>query len=367
MKTRLQVLIMITPLSRFRIDGILEFAQRHDWALTFHDRLGGLPPTFDYDGILVTLRADNPTLAYVREARRRGIPVVDLTIQRPRVNLPRVISDHAEIGRLAGRHFRERGITHAAWFSTGWSHVHGIRMDGFTEALGFRPEEWVTPDAAETRAWLRQAARPTGVLAYDETDAVRLLNICTACGLSVPDDIAILSIGDDPLITDHQSVPISCIRQNFARGGRDAAALLDRLMHGQKPPRHPVLIPPDGIAIRQSTDTFADDDPVIARTLLYIRDNMSRPFGAAQIADALGVSRSVLDKTFVAKFGHSIGKEILSRRMSKARILLGQGQMNINEISRACGFCAPGYFIRKFTAVYGTTPYQWLKCRRNPG
>ena len=352
---------MITPLSRFRIDGIFEFAQQHDWALTFHDRLGGLPPTFDYDGILVTLRADNPTLAYVREARRRGIPVVDLTIQRPRVNLPRVISDHAEIGRLAGRHFRERGITHAAWFSTGWSHVHGIRMDGFTKALGFRPEEWVTPDAAETRALLRQAARPTGVLAYDETDAVRLLNICTACGLSVPDDIAILSIGDDPLITDHQSVPISCIRQNFVKGGHDAAALLAKLMHGQRPPRNPVLIPPDGIAVRQSTDTFSDDDPIIARTLLYIRNNMNRSFGAAQIADALGVSRSVLDKAFTAKFRHSIGDEILRRRLEKARLLLSEGMLNINEIAATCGFCAPSYFIRKFTEKTGITPHQWRK------
>ena len=352
---------MITPLSRFRIDGILEFAQRHDWALTFHDRLGGLPPTFDYDGILVTLRADGPTLAYVREARRRRIPVVDLTIQHPRIRLPRVISDHAAIGRLAGGHFRERGLTHAAWFSTGWSNVHRLRMDGFARTLGFRPEKWVTSDVAETRTLLRRTAHPTGVLAYDETDAVRLLNICTASGLSVPDDIAILSIGDDPLITDHQSVPISCIRQNFVKGGRDAAALLDKLMHGQKPPRQPVLIPPDGIAIRRSTDTFADDDPIIARTLLYIRDNMNRSFGAAQIADALGVSRSVLDKTFTAKFRHSIGDEILRRRLVKARLLLSEGKLNVNEIAATCGFCAPSYFIRKFTEKNGLTPRQWRK------
>ena len=359
-KTR-QVLVMITPLSRLRIDGILGFAQENDWSLIFHDRLGGLAPSFDYDGILVTLRADEKTLAYIREAHRRGIPVVDLTIQRPKVKLPRVISDHKAIRRLAGEHFRERGLAHAAWFSTGWSNVHRSRMEGFAAALGFVPEKWVTNVAEETRKCLKRSPRPTGVLAYDETDAVRLLNICTSCGLSVPDDIAILSIGDDPLITDHQSVPISCIRQNFTKGGYAAAELLDRLMRGQQPPRQPVLIPPDGITIRRSTDTFADDDPVIARTLLYIRDNMNRSFGAAQIADALGVSRSVLDKTFTAKFRHSIGDEILRHRLAKARILLSEKRLNVNQIATTCGFCAPSYFIRKFTEKNGLTPLQWRK------
>ena len=160
METKRQVLVMITPLSRQRINGILAFAQRHDWSLTFHDRLGGLPPSFGYDGILATLRADESTLAYVREARRRGIPVVDLTIQHPRIRLPRVISDHAAIGRLAGAHFRERGLSRAAWFSTGWSNVHRIRLGGFAEALGFAPEKWVTPEADAACAFLRRARKP---------------------------------------------------------------------------------------------------------------------------------------------------------------------------------------------------------------
>lgn len=366
MQKKRHVLVMITPLSRLRIDGVLAFAQQHDWSITFHDRLGGLPPSFDYDGILVTLRADKPTLAYIHQARRRNIPVVDLTIQHPKIKLPRVISDHAAIGRLAGEHFKERGITHAAWFSTGWSNVHLIRTEGFSEALGFQPEKWVTSDFDEIRTLLKHAPHPTGILAYDETDAVRLLNICTACGLSVPDDIAILSIGDDPLITDHQSVPISCIRQNFTAGGYAAAELLNGLIRGEKPPNEPILIEPDGILVRRSTDTFSDDNPIIARTLLYIRDNLNRSFGAAQIADALGISRSCLDKAFAAKFGHSIGVEILNRRLAKAKLALTQNRLNINEIARACGFCAPSYFIRKFTAVYGTTPYQWMKHRKMP-
>lgn len=361
MEKKRQVLVMITPFSRLRIDGILAFAQQHNWSLTFQDRLGGLPPSFDYDGVLVTLRADGPTMKYVQEARHRGIQVVDLTIQRPRIRVPRVISDHVRIGNLAGEHFRERGITQAAWFSTSWSHVHQLRFNGFADAIGRIPEKWVTIQQDELCAHLLHAQRPTGVLAYDETDAVRLLNACTASKISVPDDIAILSIGDDPLITDHQCVPISCIRQNFAAGGFAAAELLDALMDGKPPPAKPCLIKPDGILVRRSTDTFADDNPLIAKTLLFIRDNLNRAFGAAQIASALGVSRSRLDKTFSAKFGSSIGEEILNHRLTKACQLLAERQLNVNVTAAACGFCATSYFIRKFAARHGVTPYQWLK------
>ena len=132
----------------------------------------------------------------------------------------------------------------------------------------------------------------------------------------------------------------------------------------KRKPQVLVMITPDGILVRKSTDTFADDNPLVARTLRYIRDNLGRSFGAAQIAEALNVSRSVLDKTFVAKFGHSIGEEILSRRLAKAKLLFAQSQLNVNEVSGTCGFCAPSYFIRKFTTALGMTPHQWLKRQR---
>ena len=63
-----------------------------------------------------------------------------------------------------------------------------------------------------------------------------------------------------------------------------AAALLDRLMRGGNAPSRPILIRPDGISTRQSTDTFAHADPLIRSILLYIRDNLTRPFGAEQVA-----------------------------------------------------------------------------------
>lgn len=354
-----RVLAMVTPVSRERIEGISRFAREHGWMLTIHDRLGGASPNEDYDGVLATLREDRQVLRYVERMTRRSVPVVDLTVQHPEIAVPRVISDHREIGRLAGEHFKERGFRLVAWFSTGWTNVHALRVEGLRESFGAEPEKWVIRHDADVIRKVKAAEKPVAVLAYSEAEAVHLLQLCLSAGIDVPDEIAILSIGDDPLITDNQPVPISCIRQNFRRGGYAAAALLDRLMDGRRPPAVPILVPPDGILIRRSTDTMADDDPLIRRVLLYIRDNLDHPFGAEQVAEYLGVSRSRLDKSCTARFGRSLGREILAARFKEAKRLLQEGELNIDEIARRTGFCNPAYFIKKFKMAFGSTPRKW--------
>lgn len=356
-----RVLAMITPVSHARIEGISRYAHEHGWLLTIHDRLAGTQPGNDYDGVIVTLRSDERVAGFVRRMAKGGIPVVDMTIERPRVKLPRVISDHRMIGFLAGEHFKECGFLSAAWFSTGWTNVHALRFAGLAESLGHTPLKWVIPGEAETIRTLKAAPKPVSVLAYSEAEAVRLLHLCLAARLDVPDDVAILSIGDDHLITDNQPVPISCIRQNFPKGGYEAARLLDDLMNGRRPPSAPIMIFPDGITVRRSTDTVANDNQLVRRALLFIRDNMSRPFGAKQVAEALGVSRSRLDKTFAAQMGKSVGDEILEARLRKARRILLGGVSNVNETARMTGFDSAAYFIKKFKAAFEQTPLKWMR------
>ena len=357
-KTR-RVLVMVTPVSRERIEGISRFAREHGWMLTIHDRLAGAAPGDDYDGILATLRSDEKVVRYIRRMAAAGASVVDLTVERPAINVPRVVSDHRMIGFMAGEHFKERGFRRVAWYSSGWTNVHALRVAGLAESLGWEPERWVLRKDADTTRKIKSAVKPVAVLAYSEAEAVHLLQLCLSAGLDVPDEMALLSIGDDPLITDNQPVPISCIRQNFQLGGYEAAALLEKLMNGQRASATPVMIPPEGISVRRSTDTMADDDPLIRSVLLYMRDNLNRPFGPEQIAEHLGISRSKLDKTCAARFGRSLGKEILATRLAEAKRLLREGELNIDEVARCTGFCSAAYFIKKFGSAFGETPRKW--------
>lgn len=354
-----RVLTMINPISHLRIGGVARFAKENGWLLTIHDRLYGLEPSTDYDGVLATIRQNGRELDYIRRMRRRGVPIVDLTIEHPQFKLPRVISDHWAIGRLAGRHFEERGFSNVAWFSVAWTHVHDLRYQGLAESSRRPPDRIVSADERETLKRVLALPKPLAVLSYDEADAARLLTICLRAGIAIPDDVAILAIGDDPLFVGNQAVPLSSVGLNPSRAGYAAAALLQRLMTTKTSCTQPLLIKPTGIIVRRSTDTLANDDPLVRRSLLYIRDNLSRPFGAEQIANALGVSRSILDKTCAAKLGHSLGHEILQRRMQEAQRRLKRTDDQVAEIARATGFCSSAYFVKRFRELYGQTPFRY--------
>ena len=361
---KFKVLSLITPVSYPRIGGITRFADANGWSLTIHDRLFGRQPTTSYDGVLVTLREDMDVVKYVRAMRRRRIPVVDLTVEHPEIHLPRVISDHREIGRMGGRHFVDRGFANVAWFSTRWSYVHQLRYEGLFDICKNPspttvPQKLRSSDGRKIAKWANSLRKPVAVLTYDETDAQFLVNVCLDAKISIPDNIAVLAIGNDPLVTRYQAVPISSIGLNPERSGYAAAALLDRLMHGGETPVKPILIKPDGISVRKSTDTYAHENTIIRKALLYIRDNMNRPFGAEQIAEALGESRSKLDKTCTDGFGHSLGKEILLRRLGEAKRLLEKTDLQIAEIATACGFCSSAYLTERFHATFGVTPRRW--------
>ena len=365
-----KVLVMISPFSAARIAGVARYAREHGWHLMIQDRLGHDSLAWNGDGIVATLRSDAATVYTICKLMKRGIPVVDLTMSRPDIRAPRVTSDHVGIGRLAAEHFMERNFRNIAWFSVGWGNVHAMRYGGLTEK---KPaSRWVVNEAlpkAQRNDWctfirwiakiLKATPKPIAALTYDEADAAQLLDAAERIGLSVPEELAILSTGNDPIICENQSVPLSSIDQNLETGGYEAAALLDRIMNGKKPPKSPILIPPGGICLRRSTDIIVSHDPIVKQTLDYIAKHINLPFGAAQIAYALNISRNTLDKHFHADLNRSIGEEIKRQRIALAKLLLRNSDASVAEIAKRTGFCTPSHLSNTFRSATGMPPRVW--------
>ena len=373
---------MVNPMSAERVSGIARYAKAHGWNLMIQDRLGHTPLAWNGDGILATLRSDPVTFRSIEKLMKRGIPIVDLTVSRPESKIPRVTSDHREIGRLAARHFAEREFRHVAWFSTSWGNVHRLRFEGLTEFPASRPLKWVLSEELPAKLqgdwsafvdWigckLEASPKPLAVLTYDETDAARLLYAAKELGVNVPEELAILSIGNNPLICENQSVPLSSIDQNLERGGYEAAALLDRLMAARKrsnqgagnrkPGKRTILIPPAGIVMRRSTDVIAVDDPMVRKALEFIGENLGKPIGSPQIADALDVRRSELDRLFRERLARSVGEEIRRQRFARVKILLETTDCSVSDIAGATGYCTPSHLTNAFKSAFGLTPKAW--------
>ena len=373
---RKNVLVMVSPMSFPRTEGIARYAREHDWNLMIQDRLGYHPLAWNGDGVIATIRSDPVTFSCISRLMKRGVPLVDLTISRPDVSVPRVTSDHTAIGRLAAEHFRERNFRNAVWFSTGWGAVHAMRFKGLQEGLERTPLKWVLAESLPTSRqndwssftkWLRgafaAAPKPVAALTYDEADGARLLNAALELDISVPEELAILTIGDNRTICENQSVPLSSIDQNLERGGYEAAALLDRLMSGQRPPKKPILVPPLGVVVRRSTEVIAVSDPTVRKAMEFISKRLAQPIGSPQIADALGVRRPVLDTLFREHLCHSVGEEIRRQRFARAKLLLETTNMSVAAIAAETGYCSPSHFANTFRDATGVSPRAWRNRR----
>ena len=373
------VLLVIQPAYPERIQGIARFARSHGWHLTIVDRLARFPRGWRGDGALVTLRGNAKTNRFVQGLVRDGIPVVDLTFNHPEIKLPRVSGDHEAFGRLARQHFESLNFRHFAWFSTGWSHVHELRCSGFAPDV-----RWVLGDlvaADEIDNWrlflrvigrkLQSAPKPLAVLTYDDADAAKVLSATLEAGLRVPEDVAIMGIGNDTVICENQAVPLSSVDHDLERNGYEGATLLNKLMSSKREEgrgtrdeaQKSKLIPPRGIVVRKSTDTLAADDPLLSAALREISKRLPTSFGVAEVAEALKVPRARLDRLFAEKFSRSVGREIVRQRIERTKRLLTSTDKPVKEIAALCGYCNAGYFTNAFRTETGLTPKAWRRGR----
>jgi len=373
----LNVLLLVTPSSPGRFKGISDFAKTHGWHLTVADRLTHSLDGWTGDGALVTLRDDRDTLRQVNSLRRKGIPVVDLSLSRPDIRLPRVAGDNPAIGRLAAEHFRSRHFRNTAWFSTGWGNQHELRCNGFSSALDAPPRRWVwelTPNRTKSDDWkslsrwlaklLAKSEKPIGVFTFDDADASRVESAALAGGLSIPDDVAILGAGDDEPLCEAQIVAISSVQHDLERIGCEGARLLDAIMHGKPPPSKAKLIPPRGITERASTDTLAVSSGLGRRARDIYIGELANPPSTEILATRLGVSRATLDRALAADIGISPAKLLARLRLDEAKRLLRTSGLSVSEIAYKVGYCNPAYFVNTFRRATGSPPRTWREGNR---
>ena len=374
------VMLMINPPIPLRYDGIVRYAREHGWRLTIANRLVRAPSGWNGDGALVTLRGDAETTRFVKGLVERGIPVVDLTSYMPEIDVPRVIPDYREAGCIAAGHFHEIGLKHAAWFSTIWTNVHSLFFEGLASRWS-NAEKIVLSDSVPVsklddidrfeqvmKPRLKALPKPIGILTYNDEEATRLLSLCLETGIAVPDEIAILGIGNDTFLCENQPIPISSVIDDLESNGYAAAKLLDDLMPPS--PRatekmrrlrriSPILVPCKGIAVRRSTDTLAVENPILRKALEILKSSFVNPPSTIQLAETLGISRATIDRLFSFELGRTMHSEIMRLKLAKAKDMLSSGDASIGEIADACGFCNPGHFVNSFSRAFGSPPGKW--------
>ena len=99
-----------------------------------------------------------------------------------------------------------------------------------------------------------------------------------------------------------------------------------------------------------------DDDMPIATALRLMRDTPGRPWTLAQLAKAVGLSRTSL----VARFRDAVGEPPMTH-LTRLRLSGGAGYLSstsrtIGDIARELGYDNEASFSKAFKRTYGRSP-----------
>jgi LacI family transcriptional regulator len=329
-----------------------------------------------YDGVIA-----RATRKLAQCAARRRVPVVNVWFSSPVWrSLPGVFPDYAAAGRLRAEHLLSRGLRRFAALTHDRDRGQQFELKAFAATLA---EAGCTCAAAKTplsaavtlrhwrsveqtvAAWMNGWQLPVGVYVGDEMEGRMVAQMCRNRGWRVPEDVAIIAGRNEETFCEHLRPTLSSVEFGYERIGYEAARLLDRLMEDDRAPSEPILLPPQGLIVRESTDFFAVDDKLIAATLEFIAANCHLPIGPNDVANAVATGRRTLARHFQKYLGRSIAAEIRRARIERAKRELAQTDRTVKEISRDAGFGPAMRMYEVFVREVGLTPSKYRLQRQS--
>jgi LacI family transcriptional regulator len=327
------------------------------------------------DGVIA--RVDNRRMA--RTLLALDAPVINLRGTMPNLPFPFIGADNEAVARLGAEHLLERGFIHFGFCGFAHGFHPGLDRRGecfqkLIEAAGYacdlfpppgRMKGISSPQQEQKRLarWIKSLPKPVGIMAANDDRGLAVLNACRRIGVKVPYQVAVLGVDNDEYLCGLSIPMLSSIDINSEETGYQAAALLDRMMTGRKPPRRLPETKPRSVVSRQSTDILATDDQRVIQALDFIQQNAHRPISSRDVARFVGVSRAALGPRFKSVTRRTVNQEIRHVRLDLAKALLAQTDMPIKQIAVDAGFRAIQYMTRVFRAEIGQTPASFRRSR----
>jgi len=326
------------------------------------------------DGILADL--DCPGVASA--VGRPGVPVVGFGCAwRPRnLAVPYFCSDQSAVARIAADHLIERGFQHFAFcgFATNPCHRWATeRQNAFVTRIQssgifchvYRdsrkmPRRWDSV-LDSVGSWVQSLPKPVGILATNDQRARDILDACQLHHLSVPDDVGVIGVDNDEFVRELSYPQLSSVEQNANRIGYEAIGLLDRMMAGEIHGERHFLIAPIGVRARRSTDVFATDDCLVAKTMGMIKSDAPDGISVRNLVNSLAVSRSSLEAHFKGATGRTIRATIRQVQLEQARSLMFNTTLAIKQIAAESGFKSVQHMTTLFRKAFGQTPARYRK------
>ena len=360
------------------LSGIHDYARHHgNWDVDLTDYPEqGLADGRRYDGIVGRIGDE-----CYEAGKAAGIPMVNVWINSvvyPK--LPGVYIDMEAAGRMVAEHLVARGfrrLVHLGYRADRSSREHhkGMRQVAdqngipclrhlFSHLFEENRQQWRRFTQYIERC-LDQWDPPIGIGTVGDMPARSVASISQWKGWRIPEQLAVVGLGNNPLVCDAVEPTLSCIDRGDHQNGFEAARLLDRLMDGQPAPSEPMLTPPRELVVRHSSDVFSVGDPLVARALRFMADHARGPLSVPQIAEAIGLGRQTLERRFKRHVGRTINEELIRLRVETLKRFLVESDEPVKTLGAEAGFGTPVSMHTAFKRHTGMTPVAYRK-KHNP-
>lgn len=326
------------------------------------------------DGALLT----NAHTSSMRKTMLRLAAKIPCVLHGPNdfgIDLPTSETDEARIGEMAAEHLLEQGHKQLAVFLRGNGKYIQRRTEGFirlVRAHGYEPIilHDQTSSAASVIDWLTEKlsalSRPLGLFAIDDILASEAIEAAHEIGYRVPEDLAVVGVGNHSAICEYSRVPITSVAMPTEDQAYQAARMLDDLMNGRPLEKRHEILQPIGTITRRSSDYLAITQPQIRKAVAFIKERSSDSAITLQsIATAANASISNLYNLFEKELNVTPAQLLQRFRLEKAHELVLQTDEKIGAISERCGFACTRTFQRNFLKKYALYPSQLRKAEQN--
>lgn len=369
-----------TPVQKMKLSGVRRYADARGWKTLPVLRSDSIPER------LPALLARHRPVGCIVDCCGNGIPlkprlfgrlpVVWLDVPSERFGsidgYPCVCGDEEAVARTALRELSSNFPKSLAAVEfqfepyqerMAWSRDRALAFKSLAAADGFACDIFKTreSESPETRAarladFLSRQPRPCGVFAVNDGTARQVRDACRAARLSVPHDVAIIGVDNDPELCETDSPALTSIQMDFERAGYVAARMIGGA-HPSVASMQPLLV-----VRRRSTSGRGRREPRILEAVEIIRREAAGGLTAADLASRFKGSRRNFERRFREAVGRSVFEEILDVRIEKAKALLSRPDVAIGAIYFQCGFGSESKLRMHFRRLTGMSPRQW---RRN--
>ena len=302
-----------------------------------------------------------------------GVAAVRTTNRLADSTLAMVATDNQAVGRMGAEHLLHLGHARIGFFAPDGGRDSEQQLAGFREVIeqdagrtcdlievgDCRPSG--ARDTGPVRRWLDPRRGSIAVMTPDDNTARWLIDMAAIdYGLRVPDDVAVLGVGNDPWANALAPVRLSTVAVDLRQVGYLASKILDGIMAGEMPPP-PQFIPPVGVIARRSTDVALAEDPLVVDALRYMRDHCQYGINVEDVLDHLGISRRMLELRMKKATGQTPQVAIGRARIQRVKKMLVESDQTLGEVARACGFSHQARLNNVFKRATGMTPGEYRR------